>query len=32
MTQGFEKWPKCLGNGLDTWVTALGFEKRLDYV
>ena len=22
MTQRFGKWPKCLGNGLDTWDTA----------
>ena len=22
MTQRFAKWPKCLGNGLDTWGTA----------
>ena len=26
------KWPKYLGNGLDTWDTALVFEKRLNYV
>ena len=32
MTQGFGKWPKYLGNGLDTWDTALVFEKRLYYV
>ena len=32
MTQRFGKWPKCLGNGLDTWDTALVFEKRLCYV
>ena len=32
MTQRFEKWPKYLGNGLDTWDTALVFEKRLYYV
>ena len=28
MTQRFGKWPKYLGNGLDTWDTALVFEKR----
>ena len=27
MTQRFGKWPKYLGNGLDTWDTALVFEK-----
>ena len=32
MTQRFGKWPKYLGNGLDTWGTALVFEKRLYYV
>ena len=32
MTQRFGKWPKYLGNGLDTWDTALVFEKRLCYV
>ena len=32
MTQRFEKRPKYLGNGLDTWDTALVFEKRLHYV
>ena len=32
MTQRFGKWPKYLGNGLDTWDTALVFEKQLDYV
>ena len=32
MTQRFGKWPKYLGNGLDTWDTALVFEKRLYYV
>ena len=32
MTQRFGKWPKYLRNGLDTWDTALVFEKRLDYV
>ena len=31
MTQRFGKWPKYLGNGLDTWDTALVFEKRLYY-
>ena len=31
MTQRFGKWPKYLGNGLDTWDTALVFEKRLNY-
>ena len=29
MTQRFGKWPKNLGNGLDTWGTAEVFEKRL---
>ena len=29
MTQRFLKWPKYFGNGLDTWDTALVFEKRL---
>ena len=29
MTQRFGKWPKYLGNGLDTWETDLVFEKRL---
>ena len=29
MTQRFGKWPKYLGNGLDTWGTAKVFEKRL---
>ena len=32
MTQRFEKWPKYLGNGLDTLDTALVFEKHLYYV
>ena len=32
MTQRFGKQPKYLGNGLDTWGTALVFEKRLNYV
>ena len=32
MTQRFKKWPKYLGNGLDTWCTALVFEKRLNYL
>ena len=32
MTQRFGKWPKYLGNGLDTWDTALVFEKQLYYV
>ena len=32
MTQGFGKWPKHMGNGLDTWHKALVFEKRLYYV
>ena len=32
MTQRFGKWQKYLGNGLDTWDTALVFEKRLYYV
>ena len=29
MTQGFGKWPKHMGNGLDTRDKALVFEKRL---
>ena len=32
MTYRFEKWPKYLGNGLDTWDTAIVFEKLLNYV
>ena len=32
MTQRFGKWTKYWGNGLDTWDTALVFEKRLYYV
>ena len=32
MTQKFGKWPKYLGNGLDTWGTTSVFEKRLYYV
>ena len=32
MTQRFGKLPKFLGNSLDTWDTALVFEKRLYYV
>ena len=32
MTQTFGKWPKYLGNGLDTWNTALVCKKRLYYV
>ena len=32
MTWRFGKWPKYLGNGLDTFDTALVFEKRLYYV
>ena len=32
MTQRYEKWPKYLGNRLDTWDTALVFVKRLYYV
>ena len=32
MTQRFGKLNKYLENGLDTWDTALVFEKRLDYV
>ena len=32
MTYRFGKWPKYLGNGLDTWDTALVFEKGLHYV
>ena len=30
MTQRFVKWPKYLGNGLDTWGTAEAFENRLN--
>ena len=29
MTQRFGKWKKYLGNGLDTWNTALVFKKRI---
>ena len=29
MTQRFGKFPKYLGNGLDTWDMALVFENRL---
>ena len=29
MTQGFGKWPKFLGNALDTCGTAQVFDKRL---
>ena len=32
MAKIFGKWPKYLGNGLDTLDTALVFEKRLYYV
>ena len=32
MTQRFGKWPKYLGNGLDTWGTAYVFENRLNYL
>ena len=32
MTQRFGKWPKYLGNGLDTWDTAYVLEKQLNYV
>ena len=32
MTQRFLKWPKYLANGLDTWDTALVFEKHLHFV
>ena len=32
MTERFVKRPIYLGNGLDTWDTALVFEKRLYYV
>ena len=32
MTQRFVKQSKYLGTGLDTWDTALVFEKRLYYV
>ena len=31
MTERFWKQPKYFGNGLDTWDTALVFEKRLYY-
>ena len=31
MTQRFGKFSKYLGNGLDTWDTALVFEKWLQY-
>ena len=29
MTQRFRKWPKYLGNGLDTWNRASVFEELL---
>ena len=29
VTQRFGKWPKYLGNGLDTFDTSLVFEKQL---
>ena len=32
MTQRFGKWPKYLGNDIDTWGTAQVFDKRLNYV
>ena len=32
MTQIIQKSPKYLGNGLDTWDTALGFEMWLYYI
>ena len=32
MTQRFGKSPKHFGNGLDSYGTALVFEKRLYYV
>ena len=32
MTYRFGKWPKYLGNGLDTWGTAKAFENRLHYL
>ena len=32
MTLKFWKWPKYLGNGLETWGTPQVFEKRLYYV
>ena len=32
MTWRFEKWPKYSENALDTYDTALVFEKRLYYV
>ena len=32
MTQRFGKWPKYLGNYLDTWDTASVFENWLHYV
>ena len=31
INQRFGKWPKYLGNFLDTWNMALVFEKRLYY-
>ena len=32
LTQRFGKWPKYLGNGLDTWGTAEVLENRLNYL
>ena len=32
MTQRFWKCPKYLGNGLETWDSALVFDNRLYYV
>ena len=32
MTQRFGKFPKYLGNGLDTWGTAEVFKNRLNYL
>ena len=32
MTDRSGKWPKYLGDGLDTYDTTLVFEKRLNYV
>ena len=31
MTLRFGKWPKYLGNGIDTWDTALVFDTGLYY-
>ena len=32
MNQRFGKWPKYLGNVLDTWGMAYIFENRFNYV